>query len=228
MKGAMHALVSLHSHPSTPFLCCIAQPMGSPPTLCPFPLVLALQVYTISKCKRYITGWTLPTFKTEALTAYQQACAALAAGDLTALRQVTTPAVFSDMKRQIKQRQAGGWARVEWSLLQPPTLGEIEVVHGRLIAIDPKDDSTGFAQLTVRFKSAQAFAAFDRRGRLVAGAPEQGVQVDDCWVFERALKAQVASRWRVAGRLSLPGQEGGSTGTAQLEASPTAAIVGAG
>lgn len=27
-----------------------------------------------------------------------------------------TPAVFSDMKRQLKQREDGGWARVQWDI----------------------------------------------------------------------------------------------------------------
>ena len=37
----------------------------------------------------------------------------------------------------------------------------------------PQDDTTGFAQLTVRVPSTQRFAAYDRRGKLVAGSPEQ-------------------------------------------------------
>lgn len=29
-----------------------------------------------------------------------------------------TPAVFSDMKRQLKQREDGGWARVQWDIVR--------------------------------------------------------------------------------------------------------------
>ena len=37
----------------------------------------------------------------------------------------------------------------------------------------PQDETSGFAQLTVRVPSTQRFAAYDRRGKLVAGSPEQ-------------------------------------------------------
>jgi large subunit ribosomal protein L45 len=161
-------------------------------------------LYAVSKCSRLIPGWTLPGFKADALAVYQEACAALAAGDLTSLRQLATPAVFGDMKKQIKQREEGGWARVDWALPSPPALKELEVVQGRMIAADPKDDATAFAQLTVRVRSRQRFAAYDRRGRLAAGSPAQEVEVDDCWVFERPLKPKGPARWRVAGRLTFP------------------------
>jgi large subunit ribosomal protein L45 len=166
----------------------------------------AKSVYTVSKCKRNIKGWTLPGFKEEALQLYRHACVALAAGDRTALRHLASPAVYSDLKRQIKHREDAGWARVDWALPTPPTLREIEVVQGRMVAADPKDDATAFAQLTVRFRSAQRFAAYDRRGRLVAGDPGAELWVDDHWVFERPLKGPSGSRWRVAGRLSVPPQ----------------------
>lgn len=41
----------------------------------------------------------------------------------------------------------------------------------RLVA--PQDETSGFAQLTVRIPSAQRFAAYDKAGKLVAGDPEQ-------------------------------------------------------
>lgn len=161
-------------------------------------------IYTIAKLRKNVDGWSLPGFKEEALALYKQACTALAAGDRTALRQLVTPAVFTDMKRQLKAREDGGWQRVEWELLQAPTLKEMEVVQGRLVSIDPKNDNVGFAQLTVRFKSRQRFAAYDGRGRLAAGSPEEEVGVDDFWVFERPLGKALAHRWRVAARLSVP------------------------
>lgn len=161
-------------------------------------------IYTIAKLRKNVKGWSLPTFKEEALIIYEQACAALAAGDRTELRQLVSPAIFSDMKKQIKAREDGGWKRVDWALTQKPTLKEIEVVQGRLISVDPKNDNTGFAQLTVRLKCKQKFSAYDAKGRLVAGSEDNEVQVDDFWVFERPLKEQTANRWRVAGRLMVP------------------------
>jgi large subunit ribosomal protein L45 len=161
-------------------------------------------IYTIAKLRKNVEGWSLPGFKEDALNLYKQACTALAAGDRTALRQLVTPAVFTDMKKQLKTREDGGWARVEWELLKAPTLKEIEVVQGRLVSIDPKNDNVGFAQLTVRFKSKQRFAAYDGKGRLAAGEPEGEASVDDYWVFERPLGKVVAHKWRVAARLTVP------------------------
>lgn len=183
--------------------------------------------------------------------------------------QLVTPTVFSDMKKQLKQREDGGWARVEWAMSYTPTLKEVEVVHGRLISLDPKvsfgvesiasfcnatikresgvihdrlisvdpkvrlktqcaeqheevrgllpnvgfmwismrtppqtsplplpcpalasnppspspplawpalqDDSSGFAQFTIKFPSRQRFAAYDKRGKVVAGGMDKEV-----------------------------------------------------
>ncbi|KAK9823749.1 hypothetical protein WJX72_005137 [[Myrmecia] bisecta] len=159
-------------------------------------------IYTVAKCKKYIKGWSLPEFKKEALTDYERICKMLAAGDLTGLRQVVTPAVFSDLKRELKAREAGGWHSVRWALVERPPLKKVEVVHGRLVAINPKDDKSAFAQLTVRFKSQQTFAAYNAQKELVAGQPGHALAVEDVWVFERALGAPEA-RWRLAARLGL-------------------------
>ncbi|GAB4816777.1 hypothetical protein N2152v2_003823 [Parachlorella kessleri] len=161
-------------------------------------------VFTIAKCKRNIPQWTLPAFKEEVLDLYQKINKQLAEGDRTELRHLVTPTVFSDMKRQLKQREDGGWARVEWGMSHVPTIKECQVVQGRVIALDPKDDSTGFVQLTVKFPSKQRFAAYDRRGRLVAGDLEKEVAVVDHWVFEHPLRKQTSNRWRLAARLAVP------------------------
>lgn len=164
----------------------------------------AKSIYTIAKIRKNVPGWKLPAFKQEALTLYMDVCEALAAGNRTSLRQMVTPSVFSDMKRQIKAREEGGWARIDWAVTKPIEVRDLEVVQGRLIAIDPKNDNTGFAQLTVKMPSQQRFAAYDAKGRLVAGNPEESVTVEDVWVFERPLMKQAANRWRLAGRLSVP------------------------
>lgn len=75
---------------------------------------------------------------TPPLQLYETICSLLADGDRTGLRQLVSPAVFADMKRQLKQREEGGWARVAWQLTQRPSMKEMEVVHGRLIALSPK------------------------------------------------------------------------------------------
>lgn len=68
--------------------------------------------------RKLIPGFKRKTFKEESLQLYKQVCGLLAQGDKTELRQVVTPAVFSDMKRQLKQREDGGWARVQWDIVK--------------------------------------------------------------------------------------------------------------
>jgi hypothetical protein len=46
--------------------------------------------------------------------------------------------VFSEMKKELRNREAAGWARVAWGLAQKPALNEMAVVHGRLIYLNPK------------------------------------------------------------------------------------------
>lgn len=161
-------------------------------------------VYTLAKVKKDLPNWTLAGFKAEACELYAQACAAIAAGDHNVLRHMTTESLLTDIKRELKQRDAGGWKRVEWSLQRTE---ECAVVHGRLVAPNPKDTSVAWAQLTVALRSVQRFAAYDARGRLVAGDPDADVAVQDYWVLERSLLPNTPEgmkRWRVAARLSIP------------------------
>ena len=55
--------------------------------------------------------------------------------------QILTPAEYSNVKAQLKAREDGGWKRIEWSLARRPHLHELEVVHGRMIAPNPKVSS---------------------------------------------------------------------------------------
>lgn len=170
-------------------------------------------IYTLAKVRRHVPNWTLIGFKKEAFDLYSKVCAALASGDRTELRHLVTPNVFSDMKRQLKVRSEGGWTRIAWSMEENGEDGarpRIEVVQGRLIAIDPKNDSTGFAQLTVRFNSKQRFAAYDASNALVAGSLDDVINVEDFWVFERSLVNQTSSKWRVAARLNSQNSDGES------------------
>jgi len=48
----------------------------------------AKSMYTISRCRKHLKPWNLPAFKTDALKLYTEVCAAQAAGDRTALKQV--------------------------------------------------------------------------------------------------------------------------------------------
>lgn len=52
--------------------------------------------------------------------------------------QRLTPVEYSNVKTQLRTRAAGGWARVAWSLARRPQLHELELVHARLMSINPK------------------------------------------------------------------------------------------
>ena len=52
--------------------------------------------------------------------------------------QATTPSLFGDMKREIKARQDGGWKTVRWSMSKRPELHMMDIVHGRIMAQNPK------------------------------------------------------------------------------------------
>jgi hypothetical protein len=85
------------------------------------------------------------------------------------------------------------------------------------------DAKFSFVQLTLRIPSRQRFAAYTRRGgeryELVAGDPEEVLDVMDTWVIERKLwdargsKQRLnpqGARWRLAARLQLEGGGGGA------------------
>ena len=48
-------------------------------------------MFVISRCRKYIPGWSLKGFKQEALDLYEQTCLDLARGDYDALRNVCPP-----------------------------------------------------------------------------------------------------------------------------------------
>jgi hypothetical protein len=52
--------------------------------------------------------------------------------------QLLTPAEYGLVKAQLRARQEGGWKRVAWSLARRPQLHELELLHARLLAINPK------------------------------------------------------------------------------------------
>ena len=166
----------------------------------------AKDTYALSKCSKDVRGFTLEGFKGEAKQLYKMINASSAVSSGTRAlshetRHATTDKTQSDLKRERKARELGGWAKIEWNL---ESIDECQVVRGRLILANPNDTSgPGFVQLTTRFRSKQRFAAYDARGRLVAGDPEQILDVEDFWVFEHGLKI-MNSRWRLAGRLTLP------------------------
>jgi hypothetical protein len=45
---------------------------------------------------------------------------------------------YSNVKSQLRARGAGGWARIDWALARRPQLHELELLHARLLALNPK------------------------------------------------------------------------------------------
>jgi hypothetical protein len=52
--------------------------------------------------------------------------------------QLITPVEMTNVKKQLKMREDGNWKRIEWSLGKELQPHDISVVHGRLMAMDPK------------------------------------------------------------------------------------------
>ncbi|GBG83891.1 hypothetical protein CBR_g37761 [Chara braunii] len=155
--------------------------------------------YTVAKLRRESKGYRKTEFYNHASALYSEVSKAIADGDRTALRQLVTEAVFTELKKEIKQREEAGWQRVSWKLASVP---EIRTAQARLVGVDPKNTDRAFAQITLLIRSKQKFGAYDRHGRLVAGDPDKQIDVEDCWVFERRVDRS-DQKWRLCGRLTL-------------------------
>jgi large subunit ribosomal protein L45 len=160
-------------------------------------------LYALARCTKDISGFSMRTFKTEVLELYKNVNRLFAAGELTLLKRQATSKCFGLMKKEIKVRESGGkWAKVSWGLAEEPRLSNVELLQARLLALDPNNPKTHFAQLTVSITTKHTFAAYDKNGRIVAGDPEASVSVKDVWVVERALVNQ-QGRWILAARLTI-------------------------
>lgn len=160
-------------------------------------------IYTLARVRKDVEGWTLGGFKALATRLHADICTAIAAGDKHQLRHVLTETVLNDVKRELRAREQGGWARVAWSL---EAMDQVSLVHARLMVPNPKDTSLAFAQLTVEFLSTQRFEALDARNTRVAGDASVPVKVQEFWVFEHPIGSvrlpDNMRRWRLAARLS--------------------------
>ncbi len=157
-------------------------------------------MYTLARCTRDIPGFGLHDFKIEASGLYRGLNELIAAGDKPAMRRLVTEKMYSLLKKEVQQREQGGWHRVDWGMKQLPEPKDISVVQGRLIQADESDQSLAFAQLTCRIQSRQTCAVYGKGGKLVSGEPGVEVEVVDHWVFERLLK-RPSAKWSVAARL---------------------------
>lgn len=153
-------------------------------------------VLTLGQCQS-ITGFTRDNFKAEASQLYRQISQLIAEKHVTPLRHLVTEKALTEIKREAKSREKAGWGRIVWEVRD---LDKPATLQGRMIFPNPNDTQMAFAQITVGFKSYQRYAAYDGKGRLVAGDPDKYVPVEDVWVLEHAFKLPNA-RWRLAARL---------------------------
>ncbi|KAK9826398.1 hypothetical protein WJX81_007908 [Elliptochloris bilobata] len=160
--------------------------------------------FAIAKFRNRQPGFGMAAFREDALALYTEVCSALAAGDHSVLRQAATPKHYINLKKQLAARQGGGWAHVAWGLAEQPSQNDVHLLQARLLMMDPKDEKYAYGQFTVRFWTSHTFAAYDARGKLVAGDPVRPLPVQDVWVLERALLPGPLGRWRAAAQISLP------------------------
>eukprot|EP00850_Spirogloea_muscicola_P020786 SM000226S07427 [mRNA] locus=s226:111270:113315:- [translate_table: standard] len=107
---------------------------------------------------------------------------ALAAGDRTALRQLVTESFYTSLKRELKERDDAGWAKVKWELSGP--LKSIKTLQARMIGVDRSNTDNAFVQLTLSIRSSQKCAAYGKRGQVVAGDMDQEVSNPEDKLFD--------------------------------------------
>lgn len=161
---------------------------------------------TLWVLRREIPGFAVPSFGEEAKALYKQISEAHASGDERGLAPLVTQPVLAAMLGEARARRQGGWSRVAWELRDVTGL---KLVQARLVGPSATDYARVFAQLTVHLATRQTFAAYGRDGALVAGDPGKVLAVEDIWVMERVVKAEGSrARWKLAGRIHLPGAAG--------------------
>ena len=163
-------------------------------------------LYTLARLQS-VPNFSRKQFTEDAREMYREINRLIAGNHHTALRHVTSEKALTDIKREVKLRKAGGWARVDWKFLGFEE-GSPRTLQGRYVQMDAKRSDVGFAQMTLEFRSKQTFAVYDEKGRLVAGDPDEVLTVEDVWVFEHGLNVP-NPRWRLAARLSMPGNGNG-------------------
>lgn len=73
----------------------------------------------------------------------------------------------------MKQHEMGGWVTVKWRCEQ---ITKVDMKQARLIQPSQDDIENAYGQLTIQFTSKQSFAAYNSKGKLVAGDPDKIVR----------------------------------------------------
>ena len=116
--------------------------------------------------------------------AFRRVVTAFAAGDLTTLRNLLTPTVFTTFEHAITMRaEAGETQQTDIKQIVEATIDEAEMLGDHAIIV-------------VRFVSDQENFTRDRQGQIVAGT-ESMTEIIDLWSFERNVNA-TDPIWRLA------------------------------
>ncbi|KAI8476367.1 MAG: hypothetical protein J3K34DRAFT_509794 [Monoraphidium minutum] len=197
----------------------------------------------VATLMRSVPGFSSKGMKEMAAEMYTAVNRGLALGQLDALQDMVVPSEFKRMAHDRERWRKQRWDRIEWRLEGELRLKDISVVHGRLLKMH-KDAQVAFVQITLKIPSRQRFAAYTRKGAaaaaasahaggagggggrqrwaVVAGDPDEVIDVVDYWVverklfdFNRATKQKLdppGARWRLAARLQLDGGADGGAG----------------
>jgi len=76
-------------------------------------------------------------------------------------------------RREMKQHEIGGWATVKWRCEE---ITKVDMKQARLVQPSQDDIENAYGQLTIQFTSKQSFAAYNSKGKLVAGDPDKIVR----------------------------------------------------
>eukprot|EP00879_Flechtneria_rotunda_P031989 GHRR01035130.1.p1 GENE.GHRR01035130.1~~GHRR01035130.1.p1 ORF type:complete len:284 (+),score=69.38 GHRR01035130.1:123-854(+) len=173
---------------------------------------LALSL-ALSRCMANIPGHDTAQLPQDIAQIYRQIGDAQATYNLEAVRNLVGQELFQKLKARAQTCRLGGWDHIQWSIENDEHLSKnIKLVHGRALKSE-ENSQFEWIQLTFRIRSKQRFAAYKliKEGRvvkdqeLVAGDPDQLIDVEDYWVFERKTKVPIDkqqiplenSRWRL-------------------------------
>mmetsp|Transcript_10812 Transcript_10812/g.20413 ORF Transcript_10812/g.20413 Transcript_10812/m.20413 type:complete len:349 (-) Transcript_10812:81-1127(-) len=159
-------------------------------------------IFALSKCMTGIPNFSLRTLKVELAEIYETINQAAAKGKRKVVQDNVTDKTWTLFKKEMMDRTKLGWSRIDWKLVEP--VRKIELLQGRVMQVAPE---ILFVQLTCKIMSKQSLAAYDKAGELVAGSPDEAIDVAEYWVFERGLGKNLIDaqgiKWRLAARLGV-------------------------
>ncbi|KAF6266672.1 hypothetical protein COO60DRAFT_1623453 [Scenedesmus sp. NREL 46B-D3] len=135
---------------------------------------------------------------------------------LDRIKDLVSRDMFLKLRAQAEQRRMGHWDKIVWRIeneddLHDPRTKSLKLVEGRMVRLT-KDSPFEWLRLTYCIRSKQRFAAYrvqkGQRDELVAGNPDEVIDVEDYWMFEHKTRTPVnnekipveGARWRLVKR----------------------------